>query len=185
MTPRHEIANHLRNLLHHREIDKEAVEDILGLYMGECVDGYDPVAVSQLADIIDSNDNVENEQLTDREKKVLEMWPRYVDNNEPVMPLDKVFLEDGSLEALYQLHIGAAEYSLYTETDDEPHPHGHRLRRYIKKPDTWEQLEEDIQKTPDAYFNSENSCDYGIMHLSPYKRMAVDIVRRAKALANV
>lgn len=50
---RREVADRLRILAGHREVDKELVEDTLGLYMGECVDGYDPVSVSELACLID------------------------------------------------------------------------------------------------------------------------------------
>lgn len=50
---RREIAERLRILSSHREVDQELVEDALGLYMGECVDGYDPVSVSELANLIE------------------------------------------------------------------------------------------------------------------------------------
>lgn len=50
---RREVAERLRRLSGHREVDKEFVHEALGLYMGECVDGYDPVSVSELADLIE------------------------------------------------------------------------------------------------------------------------------------
>lgn len=50
---RREVAARLRMLSSHREVDKELVEDALGLYMGECIDGYDPVSVTELADLIE------------------------------------------------------------------------------------------------------------------------------------
>lgn len=50
---RRDVAERLRMLSGHREVDKEFVHDALGLYMGECVDGYDPVSVSKLADLIE------------------------------------------------------------------------------------------------------------------------------------
>lgn len=50
---RREVAARLRVLSSHREVDKELVEDALGLYMGECIDGYDPVSVMGLADLIE------------------------------------------------------------------------------------------------------------------------------------
>ena len=50
---RREVAARLRMLSSHREVDKELVEDALGLYMGECIDGYDPVSVMELADLIE------------------------------------------------------------------------------------------------------------------------------------
>lgn len=50
---RREVAERLRVLASHREVDKELAEDALGLYMGECIDGYDPVSVDDLADLIE------------------------------------------------------------------------------------------------------------------------------------
>ena len=50
---RRRVADRLRILAGHREVDKELVEDVLGLYMGECVDGYDPVSVVHVADLIE------------------------------------------------------------------------------------------------------------------------------------
>lgn len=50
---RREVARRLRILATHSEVDKEYVEDAIGLYMGECVDGYDPVSVTELADFIE------------------------------------------------------------------------------------------------------------------------------------
>lgn len=50
---RREVAARLRRLCGHREVDKEFVHEALGLYMGECVDGYDPVSVFELADLIE------------------------------------------------------------------------------------------------------------------------------------
>lgn len=47
------VAYSLRNLASYREVDKELVEDVLGLYMGECVDGYDPASVVHVADLIE------------------------------------------------------------------------------------------------------------------------------------
>lgn len=66
--------------------------------------------------------------LTDGERRILDMWPRFEDG-EPVMPYDRVQLEDGDVETLYQVHVGRGGYSLYTETHDEEHPHGHLLKR--------------------------------------------------------
>lgn len=50
---RRKIAQRLRILATHREVDKWYVEDAIGLYMGECIDGYDPVSVADLADLIE------------------------------------------------------------------------------------------------------------------------------------
>lgn len=69
-----------------------------------------------------------NKVISDKERQILDMWPRYEDG-EPVMPYDRVRLEDGSVEVLYQIHVGKDVYSLYTETHDEEHMHGNRLKR--------------------------------------------------------
>lgn len=50
---RREVAKRLRALASHREADKDMVLDAIGLYMGECVDGFDPVSVNSLADLIE------------------------------------------------------------------------------------------------------------------------------------
>lgn len=50
---RRKVADRLRILAGHREVDKELIEDALELYMGGCIDGYDPVSVSKLADLIE------------------------------------------------------------------------------------------------------------------------------------
>lgn len=50
---RREVAKRLRALASHREADKDMVLDAIGLYMGECLDGFDPVSVNSLADLID------------------------------------------------------------------------------------------------------------------------------------
>ena len=81
---------------------------------------------------IEREDGGERVVLTDREREILDMWPRYEDG-EPVMPYDRVQLEDGDVEVLYQVHVGWGGYSLYTETCDEEHPHRHRLRRHAPK----------------------------------------------------
>lgn len=67
--------------------------------------------------------------LTDKERQILDMWPRYEDTGDCVMPGDRVALDDGSAETLCQLHIGESCYSLYTETHDEEHPCGERVKR--------------------------------------------------------
>lgn len=50
---RHEIAERLRILASHAPADAELVNDLLGLYPGEYVDGYDPCNVQHLADLIE------------------------------------------------------------------------------------------------------------------------------------
>lgn len=53
---RHEIAKRLRILASHASADTELVNDLLGLYPGEYVDGYDPCNIQHLADLIESKD---------------------------------------------------------------------------------------------------------------------------------
>lgn len=50
---RHEIAKRLRMLASHAPADAELVNDLLGLYPGEYIDGYDPCNVQHLADLIE------------------------------------------------------------------------------------------------------------------------------------
>ena len=50
---RHEIAKRLRILASHAPTDAELVNDLLGLYPGEYIDGYDPCNVQHLADLIE------------------------------------------------------------------------------------------------------------------------------------
>lgn len=61
---RREVARKLRSVAgNHREVDKEYVHEILGLYMGECVDGYDPLSVMKVADLIESEPEVDRDAL--------------------------------------------------------------------------------------------------------------------------
>lgn len=50
---RRKIAQRLRVLASHREVDKEMFHDAVGVWEGECLDGYDPTTVMRLADLID------------------------------------------------------------------------------------------------------------------------------------
>lgn len=73
-----------------------------------------------------------NGELTERERRILAMWPRYEDG-EPVMPGDRVGLVDGGDEVLCQVHVGETGYSLYTETHDEWHDSGDVVKRPAPK----------------------------------------------------
>lgn len=50
---RREVARRLRVLASHREVDKEMFHDAIGVWPGGCIDGYDPVGVMELADLIE------------------------------------------------------------------------------------------------------------------------------------
>lgn len=50
---RREVAARLRVLASHREVDKEMLHDAIGVWPGGCIDGYDPVGVMHLADLIE------------------------------------------------------------------------------------------------------------------------------------
>lgn len=54
---RHEIAKRLRIFASHAPADAELVNDLLGLYPGECIDGYDPCNVQHLADLIEPKEH--------------------------------------------------------------------------------------------------------------------------------
>ena len=49
---RREVAARLRVLASHREVDKDLFHDAIGVRSGGCLDGYDPVNVMELADLI-------------------------------------------------------------------------------------------------------------------------------------
>lgn len=80
--------------------------------------------LSRLADEIEA----ERPVITDAERRALEMWPRFEDG-EPVMPGDRVMLEDGAVEEVYQVYLGCDGFSLYTETHDDDYRHGERVKR--------------------------------------------------------
>ena len=50
---RREVAARLRVLASHREVDKEMFHDAIGVWPGGCIDGYDPVGVMELADLVE------------------------------------------------------------------------------------------------------------------------------------
>ena len=50
---RYEIAKRLRILASHAPVDAELINDLLGLYPGEYIDGYDPCNIQHLADLIE------------------------------------------------------------------------------------------------------------------------------------
>lgn len=50
---RREVAARLRVLASHREVDKEMFHDAIGVWPGGCIDGYDPVGVMHLADLVE------------------------------------------------------------------------------------------------------------------------------------
>ena len=50
---RREVAARLRVLASHREVDKDLFHDAIGVWPGGCLDGYDPVNVMELADLIE------------------------------------------------------------------------------------------------------------------------------------
>ena len=54
---RHEMAERLRILASHAPADAELVNDLLGLYPGEYVDGYDPCNIQHLADLIEPKEH--------------------------------------------------------------------------------------------------------------------------------
>lgn len=50
---RRKIADYLRALASHSAADEELVQDTLGLYRGNNIEGYDTYGVKHLADLID------------------------------------------------------------------------------------------------------------------------------------
>lgn len=62
---RHEIAKRLRMLASHAPVDAELVNDLLGLYPGEYIDGYDPCNIQHLADLIEPEERMCQQVLTE------------------------------------------------------------------------------------------------------------------------
>ena len=106
--------------------------------------------------------------LTDRERQILDMWPRFEDTGEPVWLGDSFADNKGESREIEGITLFSHGIDLY---DDEgfhkPLDYGERLTR--ARADSWERLE------MDAELNDETGIVGGNL----------DIVRRAKALAGV
>lgn len=134
--------------------------------------------------------------LTDRERQILDMWPRFEDAGEPVWLGDSFADNKGESREIEGITLFSHGIDLY---DDEgfhkPLDYGERLTR--ARADSWERLEEDALKDVCEYAEASSfghidasDCDTCRFYnegddLSCEEKMASDIIRRAKALAGV
>lgn len=132
--------------------------------------------------------------LTEHERRVLDMWPRFEDG-EPVMVGDAVALTIGNIA------VGAIEFDCEgAHVKDAPNGDwntssraAHRLKRPAPgAPDSWERLEEDAVKNACDYFGEECDSEWRCRHCPHFHEdrdcsldMNEDIVRRAKRLAGI
>lgn len=185
-------------------------------------------------------------RLTERERRILDMWPRFEDTGDPVMIGDEVDGLGGEIIEVYIAENAAAIWNNYAN-----HMHlspGERVKRPAPKvldadgvpikvddtvwhedgselhvigfgdaqdgetmlvveyaagptkwgevrclsvthtrPDSWEQLEEDIAKYPCCYAEEVKGSKFNSCSECPWHSevIARDIIRRAKALAGV
>ena len=64
---RREVAARLRELANHVPADAEMVFDVLDLYEGECIDGFEPRCVERLADLIEPERVLTDMELANHE----------------------------------------------------------------------------------------------------------------------
>lgn len=133
--------------------------------------------------------------LTDRERQILDMWPRFEDTGEPVWLGDGFADNKGESREIEGITLFSHGIDLY---DDEgfhkPLDYGERLTR--ARTDSWERLEEDAGMYVCDYARGDaaggehlcKGCPYDVVDrdgMGCKQRMARDLVRRAKALAGV
>lgn len=66
-------------------------------------------------------------------------WPRYEDGG--FLEIGDIVPVCGKYEELLQVHLGLNAFSLYTETCDEEHMYGQRIKRVVLSAD-WEPIKE-------------------------------------------
>lgn len=131
--------------------------------------------------------------LTDRERQILDMWPKFEDG-EYVWFGDEV---DGLRGGIDNIDLYELTTNLYDVDANLIMSFGERLKRPAPK-DSWERLEEDALKGVCEYAEAELKpgainahtccgCPFDEDGDGPTceKQMALDIIRRAKALAGV
>ena len=129
------------------------------------------------------------EVLSGRERKILDMWPRFEDGK-LVWFGDEYACDDGSDYGVCQIEFDDGFFTLIDNLEvRETFLTGERLKRPAPA-DSWEKLEEDAAKEPCDYFGVECDEDKGCSgcpHLHKVRDctidMQTDLIRRAKALA--
>lgn len=124
--------------------------------------------------------------LPERERELLRSWPRFEDG-EPVAIGDAVEGNRGGAFEVKRITLERGGWTLRDKAqgsylDLKP---GQRAKRA----DSWELLEADAEKKPCGYLGYPGRCDASCPYFDGARdcsaAMALDIVRRAKALAGV
>lgn len=125
--------------------------------------------LDRLADEIES----ERHALTDAERRVLELWPRF-DDGEPVMPGDEFTGFAWRRQTVKSVDVRDGFTLLRTKDNGCVKRH---VGERVKRPDSWERIEKDARE-----FARDNQLPHDVDQM---ERDALDLVRRAKALAGV
>lgn len=143
---------------------------------------------------IEREDAERRSKLSERERQIIDMWPRYEDG-EYVMIGDEV---NGLGGEIVEVYITENEVAIWNNCANHMHLRpGERVKRPAPA-DSWEQLEEDAKKGVCEYAGAYrkrgtidshecDGCRFDGDGNGPTceQRMALDIIRRAKALAGV
>ena len=135
--------------------------------------------------------------LSERERKILDMWPRF-DDGKRVWFGDEYACDDGSDYGVCQIEFDDGFFTLIDNLEvRETFLTGERVKRPAPA-DSWEKLEEDALKGVCKYAEAERKPGTIDAHTccgcrfdedgdwpSCEQQMALDIIRRAKALAGV
>ena len=138
-----------------------------------------------------------NKILSEAERQILDMWPRF-DDGERVWFGDEYACDDGSDYGVCQIEFDDGFFTLIDNLEvRETFLTGERVKRPAPA-DNWEKLEEDALKGVCEYAEAERrpgtidartccGCRFDEDGDGPTceKQMALDIIRRAKALAGV
>lgn len=143
-----------------------------------------------IARLTAENAELRKQVPTEREREILDMWPRFEDG-EPVMVGDR-FIDHKVNERTVRSVIvnnDGVELRTFDGTFDW-HETGERVKRPAPN-DSWERFVEDMQKSACAYFGYQHKeCDErdgcpARRALDCSNRKMADLIRRAKALAGV
>ena len=165
-----------------RKLARDVYCDLWGVLFKDSESGWDVDADSKgsLGDTLSRlSDEIEAERpaTTDAERRVLDMWPRYEDG-EPVMVKDYALNDKDERFKVYRIQLTDGRWML----NDNPvlgHYKNGTSKTRVKRPepDSWERLEDDARE-----FARDNQLPHDADQM---ERDALDLVRRAKALAGV
>lgn len=159
----------------------------------------------EVCERIEREDAERRSGLSEVERRILAMWPRFEDGEPVKRPAPKVLDADGveikvgdvvwdddGVEMTVTGLVGELPGHVTAHGDNPPATYSISPKHLTHtRPDSWERLEEDASKEPCFYFGFEDKpCDDGagcpankLGNCSELK--ASDIIRRAKALAGV